>query len=72
MGEVVVLKTEIIVAVITAISAIIVAIIGYFGNKKKFSAKNDRTIEITQQSLGDKNTLIGIQITREKDKDNGQ
>lgn len=63
------IEKEIIVALITAGAAIIVAIIGQIGNKKKSAGKTDPAIKIDQKATGRINTQIGIQVTKDGGED---
>ncbi len=73
MGEVYTLETGIVVAIVTTLGTIIVAIISRIGTKEKSAAKSkntkDKNVEINQQSTGNGNTIIGLQITRKDDID---
>lgn len=62
------IETEIIVALITAGAAIIVAILGLIGNRKKSAGEREssRDIKIKQKATGNINTQIGIQITKKE------
>lgn len=60
------MDTEIIVALITVAGAIIVALIGLIGHRKKSSSKPEEKTQINQNATGNINTQIGIQINKEK------
>lgn len=66
------LDKEVVVALIAAVGGIIVAIIGYVGNRKKSAGvapKSERDIRIDQKATGNFNTQIGIQVHHEKKDD---
>ena len=52
---------------IVGIIGIIITTIGIIGAKKKKSKKHNKDIKINQQSTGDNNMLIGIQVTKNGD-----
>lgn len=69
------MKTEIIVAIIAAAGTIIVAIINKIGKQQKpdtsTKSKDIKDIEVNQQSTGNGNTMIGVQITKKGDEIDG-